>query len=640
MSKTINKINQKQAELQTNRKRRHKDILLNRRLRMLSCILLYEFVFFLSYLFSYLFRFDFKLEEHLRIEFIQSICLVLVVKTIIFSLQRHFRNDVLFASINSLKKICESAFYSFNFLFFMKYFVRYFFDLPFSLSSSSNSILFLDCALTVLLLGGIRFIARYMKEEVSKHHQVNESTPAYIVGADNEIARIANIINARKTTGFSVIGFVALDESLVKTEIDYIPIIGTVTNFIPKALNKNIKDILILAGFLPGNEFRSLFDICRSNGIKLHVIPPNEISTSQTIPIRSIDIVDLLKRTPVTLNTEQIASAIKSKRILVTGAGGSIGSEICRQILPFQPSELFILGRGENRIFFLERELRGLAKEAKITPLIADVTNEARINKIFKKIHPNFVFHAAAHKHVPLMEANVSEAIRNNVFGTKVVADAAERWDVQRFVLISTDKAVNPTSVMGTSKHMAERYVSAISENAKTQFIITRFGNVLGSNGSVIPIFKQQIEMGGPITITDFRMTRYFMTIPEASQLVLEASVIGKGGTIYVLDMGNPIPILDLAKDMIRLAGLPDNAIEIKEVGLRPGEKLYEELYFDSEQKINTPHPNLYAAHHREFKRELVDMQFAELFELAKNEDNTAIRQKLKEFVPEYHPTV
>ena len=348
------------------------------------------------------------------------------------------------------------------------------------------------------------------------------------------------------------------------------------------------------------------------------------------------EINDLLKRDPVYLNIDELRQRFHGKKVLVTGAGGSIGSEICRQVIEFEPDELLIMGRGENRIFFLERELRDLKKSTRIVPLIADVTAAPRIGHIFSSMRPDYIYHAAAHKHVPLMEANVSEAVRNNVGGTKILVDAADRYGAERFVLISTDKAVNPTSVMGLTKHLAERYVNAAAETSKTKFIVTRFGNVLGSTGSVVQIFKSQIEKGGPITITDFRMTRYFMTIPEAAQLVLEASMMGNGGEIFVLDMGNSVRILDLARDMIRLAGLPDNAIEIKQIGLRPGEKLYEELYFESEQKINTPHPKLYAARHREFRRDLVQRQISDLLELAQTADETALRRMFKELVPEY----
>ena len=355
--------------------------------------------------------------------------------------------------------------------------------------------------------------------------------------------------------------------------------------------------------------------------------------------IREVKVEDLLQREPICLDAERIRRQVAGRRVLITGAGGSIGSEICRWLTRFEPAELFLLGRGENRIFVLERELRALGKSTKLTPIVADVANKERIDGIFDAAKPEIVFHTAAHKHIALMESNVPEAIRNNIYGTKVVADASDRCGADKFVMVSTDKAVNPTNVMGCSKQMAERYVNALAERSKTKFIVTRFGNVLGSNGSVVPIFTEQIRRGGPITITDFRMTRYFMTIPEAAQLVLEAGAMGKGGEIFVLDMGEPVKIETLARDLIRLSGLPENAIEIREVGLRPGEKLYEELYFETETRIETDQKKIFAANHRQFKLEEIQAQLDELLSMTGGPQEK-IRERLSDFVPEYKPTI
>jgi FlaA1/EpsC-like NDP-sugar epimerase len=321
---------------------------------------------------------------------------------------------------------------------------------------------------------------------------------------------------------------------------------------------------------------------------------------------------------------------------MVTGAGGSIGSEICRQILAFRPECLILVGRGENRIFAIDRELRGLNTSTTIVACIGDVTNRVRMEQIFQAHRPEVVFHAAAHKHVPLMEANVGEAIRNNVFGTKCVADLSDRFGVISFVLISTDKAVHPSSVMGATKQVAERYVHTLSQESATRFTVVRFGNVLGSAGSVVPIFQQQIRAGGPITITDPRMTRFFMTIPEASQLVIQAATMGAGGEIFVLEMGEPVKIVDLARDLIRLSGLPEHAIEITFTGVRPGEKLYEELYFDDEQTLPTSHPKLRAAYHRPYALAEVRRAIAQL-ERTVNDPDELLRRRLREIVPEFN---
>ena len=605
------------------------------------CLFAYTVIFFIAYWAAYLIRFDFNPGEKFSAEFVQTVGVVILIKIAYFYAHHHFRNDMFFASLRSLRKLLESTICASVTFLLLKQLAQILLvrcGVAFPIVSSSTGVILIDFSLTILFLGGVQFIARLFREEFLAMRNDPDSKSAYMIGATSENARIAGIINSRKSVGYRVVGYVVTEgnEYRVDSELDFIPVVCALDTVVSRCASADIRDLLVVAGYLPGPLFRKLFEECHIAGIELHVIPASEISLSQTIPIRKIEINDLLKRDPVYLNIDELRQRFHGKKVLVTGAGGSIGSEICRQVIEFEPDELLIMGRGENRIFFLERELRDLKKSTRIVPLIADVTDAPRIEHIFSSMRPDYIYHAAAHKHVPLMEANVSEAVRNNVGGTKILVDAADRYGAERFVLISTDKAVNPTSVMGLTKHLAERYVNAAAETSKTKFIVTRFGNVLGSTGSVVQIFKSQIEKGGPITITDFRMTRYFMTIPEASQLVLEASMMGNGGEIFVLDMGNSVRILDLARDMIRLAGLPDNAIEIKQIGLRPGEKLYEELYFESEQKINTPHPKLYAARHREFRRDLVQRQISDLLELAQTADETALRRMFKELVPEY----
>ncbi len=330
-----------------------------------------------------------------------------------------------------------------------------------------------------------------------------------------------------------------------------------------------------------------------------------------------------------------IGRLIEGRTVMVTGAGGSIGSEICRQLLRFNPRLLLLVGRGENRIFTVERKLRAIYTGAALQPCIADITDEARVRQLFAQFRPEVVFHAAAHKHVPMMEMNVGEAIRNNVGGTKIMAEMAHEFGVRNFVFISTDKAVHPTSIMGVSKQIAERFVHAMSQVSSTRFTVVRFGNVLGSDGSVVPIFQDQIRRGGPITVTDPRMTRFFMTIPEASQLVLQAAAMGQGGEIFVLEMGEPVKIVDLARDLVRLSGLPEDSIEICFTGIRPGEKLYEELYFDDEETLPTAHPKLRAAYHRPFTLPEVRQTIAQLQELI-HAPEEELRSKLCEVVEEY----
>lgn len=347
----------------------------------------------------------------------------------------------------------------------------------------------------------------------------------------------------------------------------------------------------------------------------------------------------LLARPAVNLDTPELQRFLAEKTVLVTGAGGSIGSEICRQSMRFCPRRLLLLDRAENALFEIDRELRERWIGADLVPLVADICDGPRITGIFREHRPQVVFHCAAHKHVPMMEANPGEAVKNNVLGTRRIADAAAEARCQALVMVSTDKAVNPTSVMGATKRCAEMYVQwrGSAVGGQTRFVVVRFGNVLGSAGSVVPIFKEQICRGGPITVTDERMKRYFMTIPEASQLVLQAAAMGKGGEIFVLDMGEPVRIVDLARDMIRLAGLPENAIEIVYTGVRPGEKLYEELYFDEETTLPTAHPKVRAAYHRPYGLSEVRAALAEL-EGFYGESAKDLRAKLRRLVPEFTP--
>jgi FlaA1/EpsC-like NDP-sugar epimerase len=384
---------------------------------------------------------------------------------------------------------------------------------------------------------------------------------------------------------------------------------------------------------------RSLMEACEEGGLSLRIIRSLEdrLQGDSRVPLRDIEINDLLGRDAVTLDTENIGKLLEGRRVMVTGAGGSIGSEICRQIVKFNPESLTLVGRGENRIFAIERELLALQTGITLYPCIADVTNRQRMEQVFAERRPEVVFHAAAHKHVPLMEANVGEAIRNNVFGTRCIASLSDEYGVASFVMVSTDKAVRPTSVMGATKQIAERFVHTLSQESSTRFTVVRFGNVLGSAGSVVPIFQEQIRHGGPITVTDPRMERFFMTIPEASQLVLQAATMGAGGEIFVLEMGEPVKIVDLARDLIRLSGLPEHAIEISFSGIRPGEKLYEELYFDDEQTLPTSHPKLRAAYHRPYSLAEVRQTVGELERLL-NEPNDSLRRKLREIIPEFGP--
>ncbi|WP_373786788.1 SDR family NAD(P)-dependent oxidoreductase [Jeotgalibaca porci] len=411
-----------------------------------------------------------------------------------------------------------------------------------------------------------------------------------IIGAGEGGRILSNSLISSKTANeIEIIGFVDDDPNKQNIYLSGIKVLGK-TKDLPSLIKKYEVDTITLAvPSITRKKMKSIFDLLENEKVKVNTMPSMEELASGKVSIsrlKNIDVVDLLGREEVKLDIEQIKDQLTNKVILVTGAGGSIGSEICRQVMQFNPKTLLLLGHGENSIYLIERELRQTfaSKTTKIIPVIADVQDRERMMDVMAEHQPQIVYHAAAHKHVPLMEANPRESVKNNVYGTKNVAEAAKAAGVAKFVMVSTDKANNPPNVMGATKRIAELIVTGLNENSQTKFSAVRFGNVLGSRGSVIPVFREQIAKGGPITITDFRMTRYFMTIPEASRLVIQSGALASGGEIFVLDMGEPVKIVDLAKNMIQLSGYTENEIKIVESGIRPGEKLYEELLLDEER--------------------------------------------------------
>ncbi len=429
------------------------------------------------------------------------------------------------------------------------------------------------------------------------NNKTGKSVRTLIVGAGDAATYLISQMFKKEFFKLDVIAVVDDDPSKKGEMIHGVPVVGS-TEEIPKIVEKEkIDQITVAIPSLKGPDYHRILRACLKTGVFTNKMPSlDEIMSGriETSHLREIDIEDLLERTPVRFDTEITSKQISGKTVLVTGAGGSIGSEICRQILSFEPGKIVLLGHGENSIYLIDRELRSYGNDVEILPIIADVKDEKRMDDIFSKYKPSYVYHAAAHKHVPLMEISPEEAVKNNVIGTKNVASAALKHNADKFVMISTDKAVNPTSIMGASKRLAEIVVQNFNGIGHTKFVSVRFGNVLGSRGSVVPLFKEQIKNGGPITITDRRMTRYFMTIHEASQLVIQAGFLAEGGEIFVLDMGKPLNILDLARKMIKLNGLTEDDIEIKEVGIRPGEKLYEETLSSKEMISEQIFPKIF----------------------------------------------
>ncbi|HAQ4937631.1 TPA: polysaccharide biosynthesis protein [Enterococcus faecium] len=445
--------------------------------------------------------------------------------------------------------------------------------------------------LSLLLIIGSRLIWRiYIETKNMRYVSADSAKNTLIVGA-GEGGRILynSFLGSKTAQDIQVVGFVDDDPNKRNTYLSEKKVLGALKD-IPELIEKyDIQMVTIAIPSLSRKKLRRIFELVESAHVKVNTMPSIEELASGKISVsklKTIDVVDLLGRDEVKLDIESIKDQITDKVILVTGAGGSIGSEICRQIIQFNPAKLLLLGHGENSIYLIDRELRTHHQNCptEIVPIIADIQDREKINEIMEQYHPDIVYHAAAHKHVPLMEYNPKEAVKNNIFGTKNVAEAAKAAKVKNFVMVSTDKANNPPNVMGSTKRIAEMIVTGLNEEGCTKFSAVRFGNVLGSRGSVIPVFREQIAKGGPITVTDFRMTRYFMTIPEASRLVIQSGALAKGGEIFILDMSEPVKIVDLAKNMIRLSGYSEDEIEIIETGIRPGEKLYEELLLDKER--------------------------------------------------------
>ena len=470
----------------------------------------------------------------------------------------------------------------------------------FSLAGSAipRSVILIDWAATFILIGGIRAGARLVREDVCQLIATKQPRRSLVVGTGDASVALIRELHDLPRLGFKVIGILDSDRSLRGTYLAGLKVFGSPDQLKRIASRYRIETLLIPTPAVSPREVRRLVTGCNEIGVKVQVVPGigELVSGAVTLRPRDVNIQDLLHRDPVHLDGEAVGRFLRGRAILITGAAGSIGSELCRQVLAFQPGRLILLDHCENGLFHLKRELDALASDAEVIPLIASIRDASRLRSAFEEFRPDVILHAAAHKHVPLMEANPGEAIKNNVFGTRTLVDEAVRSGVEAFVMISTDKAVHPTSVMGACKHVAEMYVQAQTQRCSSRMVTVRFGNVLGSNGSVVPLFQEQIRRGEPVTVTHPEMTRYFMTIPEAAQLVLQAGTLGQGGEIFVLDMGEPVKVMDLANDLIRLSGQPEDEVEIVFTGLRPGEKLFEELYDAKEMQLRTPHPKIFRA--------------------------------------------
>ncbi len=627
--------------------------------RLAVNIAIHTLLFTMALLLAYLVRFDAGFYDKgiaggdwFYRSFLRILPVFLILKLLIFGYLKLFRSGWQYASIRDVASILMGAW-----LFVLVIFLTvaltvwipkwYGLRVPvlgdFIKRSYSTGVLVLDFFGTVFLVCTARLSYRLYREELRPVSSEGVRR-VLVIGAGNAGENIVREIHRMRVERYRVIGFVDDDPAKRNIFIHGVPVLGTTENVREICQEREVEEILIAMPSATQKELRRVIELCSGTKLKFQSLPGvgDLIDRKMTVSqIRPVDINDLLGREQVELDTDALGRFLRDRRVLITGAGGSIGSEMCRQVCHFQPAELILVEQAETPLFDIENELRVAYPELPIVACICDIYERDRVGQIWDQYRPEVVIHAAAHKHVPLMERNPCEAIKNNVLGTKNVAEASCECDVAEFVLISTDKAVNPSSVMGASKRVAEMYTQSLNGHSgcKTQFKAVRFGNVLGSSGSVVPTFRKQIAVGGPVTVTHQEMTRYFMTIPEASQLVLQAAATGMGGQIYLLDMGEPVKIVDLARQMITLSGFrPGEDIDIVFTGVRPGEKLFEELRTEGEDLEPTIHSQVLIWKHYAMEWDKIRQAVEDLQNLAHSDDRKKIVSLLKKIIPEYEP--
>jgi FlaA1/EpsC-like NDP-sugar epimerase len=571
--------------------------------------------------------------------FVKYIVLLIIIKIIVLVIFRLYRSLWEYASVEELLNICIAVFVANTAA--ITYLVLVQSHLP-------RSVYIMAAVFDLLFIGGIRFGYRALRRVKNKNFLIHspKTKNVIVIGAGDAGALIVKELKNHLELNYNVVGIIDDDINKKGQRLNGTPILGGINRIEDAVERYHVDEIIIAIPSASRTEIKVIVNKCKETDVTIKILPgvyeliDGKVTVNQ---IREVKIEDLLGRDPVHLNTSSIESYIKGKRVMVTGGGGSIGSELCRQIARFEPKELHIVDIYENSIYELQNELNsaynilGFEETLKLKSIIASVRDKSRMKNVLKSFKPDVIFHAAAHKHVPLMEDNPYEAVKNNILGTFNMASLAHELNLQKFVLISTDKAVNPTNVMGATKRFCEMIVQAHSRVSNTEFVAVRFGNVLGSNGSVIPLFKKQIAKGGPVTVTHKEITRYFMTIPEAAQLVLQAGAMALGGEIFILDMGEPVKIYDLAKDLIRLSGfMPEEEIKILITGLRPGEKLFEELLMEEEGIKKTIHEKIYTGKRLDIEYEDIVKKVEILDRTADLEDNELLVAEMKRFVPTY----
>ncbi len=607
----------------------------------------------LSFYLAYLLRFDFNISLSHWKTALGLIPIILSVKLMFFFFFDLYRGMWRYTSLNDLVNVLKAAFGSFVILvLFVLWWYRF--------DGIPRSIFLIDLCFTILFIAGLRVSARFVLELLSgrptslrelfflfydsfKKGKIKKRL--LIIGAGDCGEKIYREIKDNAIISYKVLGFLDDDPLKLRRTIHGVSVIARVDDLEKTVLSTGVSEVIIAMPSVDAQRLREIIELCKKSNVKFKIVPGmgELINGKVTVKaIRDVQYRDLLGRKPVDLDKEKIGRYLSGKNILVTGAGGSIGSGLCKQIVKYSPDCIILFERAESPLYEIELELSRQFGHIKIYPCLGDVQDKFELAKVFEQFTPEIVFHAAAYKHVPMLELHPWKAVDNNICGTANLVETANKYGCEKFVFVSTDKAVNPVNVMGASKRVSEMIVQnfGITGKSSTHFITVRFGNVIGSVGSVIPMFKKQIKKGGPLTITHPEMIRYFMLIPEACQLILQAGSMGRGGEIFILEMGDPVKIDEMARDLIRFSGFtPDIDIKIKYIGLRPGEKLYEELMIDCEDVVPTCHESILVLNGRQYNMNKVNITINRLKDAAKQRDSDMIKSVLKEIVPEYYPS-
>ena len=621
--------------------------------RNLAIVLLFDIILLsTSFYLAHLIRFDFIKTQWFDISFLYLLPYTLICKIVCFYFFDLYKGMWRYTSLNDLVDIIKASTIStFIIISLVLYLTRF--------NHISRSVFVIDWCLTLMFISGLRLSVRLCFEEFTEKITLLDvknallkrfgknavsGKGALIIGAGDYGQKVCREFNENPAVKSRVLGFLDDDRSKIGRKIHGVPVLNDIERLKQTVKSTGAEDVIIAIPTLSADRMRQIVELCKKADVNFKTIPNlGELINGKidVTSIRKVEYRDLLGREPVKLDQEQIGKYLGGRRVLVTGAGGSIGTGLCRQICRYSPEKIILFERAESALYEIDLELRKNFQDVEVVPVLGDIQNRNELDKVFHLVRPDIVFHAAAYKHVPMLEGHPWKAVENNVFGTKNLIEVTRAFKCDKFVFVSTDKAVNPTNVMGTSKRISELLVqeNSCAADCKTAFMTVRFGNVIGSVGSVIPLFKRQIEDGGPVTVTHPDIIRYFMLIPEACQLILQAGAMGKGGEIFILEMGEPVKIDSMARDLIRFSGFePDVDIKIEYTGLRPGEKLYEELMTDLENVVSTDHKKIMVLNTNCVNMEVLNGKLDQLKAMAEARDGQAIRTLMMEMIPEYRP--